>query len=175
MQLMLIFVAPLFLTASVNEHSELEFTASKSHVLPIKLRASVLEVAEASLNRLDENFVASLKKIQSPYALEATEKESQTSIVVYDDESILELIKTNFSSQIRGNIAKGDVYYLQLNGGGLLEEGDSFPAQIPQVEDRSFTVTISEITADGYMLKMNDSVQKINFEKKSGVIKNSVK
>lgn len=178
LQLILLFTIPVCLAASVNKQPEIKITASKDHVLPIELRNSILEVAETCLNRSDESFFASIKKVQSPFPLAPTESEivdTATEIVVYDDESILGLIKTNFAAQIRGNIAKGGVYYLQLNGGGLLEAGDSFPAQLPQVEGESFTVTILEITSDGYILGMNDIVQKFNFEKKSGIIKKSEK
>ena len=100
---------------------------------------------------------------------------SESGVIVYDDASVLELIQGNFASQVRGTLAKGNVYYLQLNGGGMLEEGVSFPARIPQVEGQSFTITILEITKDGYVLKMNDVIKQVNFEKTSGIIKDFVK
>ena len=171
-------ITSTLLVASTGNYPEIKLTTAKNHVLPAQMRASILEISEAFLNRGDETFLVTVGGIQNPYIIEAEEEvlvEPEKKAVVYDDELILELIETNFSPQVRGNIAKGDVYYLQLNGGGLLAEGASFPAQIPQVEGESYTVIISEITSDGYVLKMNDATQQVDFEKKSGAIKNSTK
>lgn len=167
---------PVCLIASINNQPEIRLTVPKDRVLPVKQRISVLEAAEAYLDRSDELFVTEIAAVASPYsngAIETVDEKPVISIIEYKDPDILELIQSNFATQIRGTIAKGDVYYLQLNGGGKLEAGDSFPAQIPQIEGESFTVTILEITRDGYTLKMNDVVQGVTFEKSSGIIRNN--
>ena len=166
------------MVASINNEPEIKLKADKDSVIPTQMRTSILEVAEMSLNRSDETFPLIIEQVRNPYPV----KEDTSGIVgippgeileVYDDASVLELIQINFASQIRGTLAKGNVYYLQLNGGGMLEEGASFPVQIPQIEGESFTVTVSEITPDGYTLKMNEVVRGVNFEKSSGIIKKS--
>lgn len=165
------------LTASVNNQPEIKLNTGKDRVLPTKLRASILEVAEVSLNRSNEMFVADLENVKNPYPVKGTITETAENTMpeeileVYDDVSVLELIRMNFAPQIRGTLAKGNVYYLQLNGGGMLKEGASFPVGIPQIEGQSFTVTVLEITPDGYTLKMNDVIEEVIFEQSSGIIK----
>ena len=137
----------------------------------------MLEVAEKSLNRSDEMFITVMEKVKNPYPIKQEKEEAlpdtvETSLTAYDDASVLKLIQATFAPQVRGTLAKGNTNYLQLNGGGLLQEGDSFPVKIPQIEDRSFTVKVMGITTRGYTLKMNDVVQEITFEKSSGIIKN---
>ncbi len=170
----IMFVLAVYLTASVNNQSEIKLKAGKDQVLPTKLRTSILEVAEVSLNRSDEAFVAALENVNNPYPVKDTIEKPVESVIietVYDDETILKLIQMNFAPQVRGTLARGDVYYLQLSGGGLLKEGASFPVGIPQIEGESFTVTVLEITPDGYILKMNDVIRKVTFEQSSGIIK----
>lgn len=174
-------VLPVCMTASINDQPEIKLDQAKDRVIPAKLRIAILEVAEKSLNRSDDAFVAVMEKVKSPYLTKNEEKSAlpnmapQETLVVYDDASILKSIRANFAPQVRGTLSKGDTNYLQLRGGGLLEEGNSFPVKIPQVEDRSFTVKVLEITRNGYMLKMNDVVQEVTFEKPSGIIKDSAK
>jgi len=175
--LLIVFV-PVCLIAATANQPEIKLTTSKDHVLPIQKRTFILEAGETYLNRSDDLFAAEITNVKNPYldkSIELAPKAPETNRVVYDDASILELIQTNFAQQVRGTLSKGDVYYLQLNGGGLLAGGDNFPAQIPQVKGESFTVTILEITPDGYTLKMKDVVQGVTFEKTSGIIKNPVK
>ena len=174
----LMIAFPFCLIASVKNQPEIKLTTSKNHVLPIKLRTSILEVTETCLNRSDEYFIATLKEVKNPYPTKVVEaivekKPEITELATVNDEDILKEIQTKFSSQIRGTLSKGDVNYLQLNGGGMLEEGDSFPAKISKINDKSFTVTIQEITPRGYVLKMNDVVRRVNFEKTSGIIRNN--
>ncbi len=170
---------PALLSAAISNHPEIKLTAAKDIVLPIKQRTTVLETAETYLNRSDEVFSAGIDAVNNPYSTgvvaDSAEKAVTTNVIVYDNTSILELIQANLEPQIRGTIAKGDVYYLQLNGGGMLGEGDSFPAQVPQVEGEFFMVMIQEITHDGYVLKMNDIAREVTFEKTSGIIKDSAK
>lgn len=177
----LMALLPLCMVASVNNHPEIRLTNAKDTVVPTKLRASILEMAELSLNCSDEAFLSAMQKVKDPYTNGNVssgmvgESTSEKPLVVYDDASVLELIMSNFASQVRGTLAKGGNNYLQLKGGGMLQEGDSFPVQIPQIEGQTFTVSIMEITTRGYTLKMNDAVQNVTFEKASGIIKNSTK
>jgi hypothetical protein len=178
----LMVVLPVCLIASVNNQPEIKLIGAKDRVLPTTLRTSILEVAEISLNRSDEAFIVTIEKVKNPYSTGektssamAGESTSEEFSIVYDHASILELIQVNFATQVRGTLAKGDNNYLQLNGGGMLEAGDSFPVQIPQIEGRSFMVTIFKITSRGYTLKMNDVEQEVIFEKTSGITKDMEK
>ena len=176
---MLFTAFPIVLIAAINDQPEIKLITDKNRVLPIEQRDSVLEAAETYLNRSDEVFFAGIEAVENPYSngvvADTGEKPEIESFVVYDNASILELIQANFTPQVRGTIAKGETYYLQLNGGGMLAAGDSFPAQVPQIEGEFFMVMIQEITPDGYVLKMKDVARGVSFEKKSGIIKDSAK
>jgi hypothetical protein len=170
---------PFCILASIGNQPEIKFDQAKDRVVYSNLRSTVLEAAEKSLTRSDDTVIAVLETIKNPY-LAKEEKEVKSDITpkqltVYDDASILDLIQANFAPQVRGTLAKGSTNYLQLNGGGMLKEGDSFPVQIPQIEDQSFNITILEITTRGYTMKMNDVIQGVTFEKSSGAIKESPK
>ena len=166
---------------SINNQPEIRFIGGNDRVLPSKFRTSVLEAADVFLNRSDEAFLTVIEQVVTPYAMdeETADIEGESTInastVVYDDATILDVIQINFSKQIRGTLSRGETYYMQLNGGGMLKVGDSFPAEIPQIKGQSFTVTILEITSQGYTLKLNDVIQGVLFEKTSGIIKNSDK
>jgi hypothetical protein len=67
------------------------------------------------------------------------------------------VIASSFAKQVRGTLAKGGIYYLQLQGGGLLNAGASFPVKIPQIEGQSFRVVVSRVDARGYALQMGDA------------------
>lgn len=169
------FALPIYPIAAINDHPEINIPKVKDRVTSTKLRTSILEIAEASLNRPDETFISTIEEVENPYL---TNEENQSDIAIesltaYDDASILKLIQANFSTQIRGTLAKGDKNYLQLNGGGMMQEGDSFPVKVPQIKDKSFTVIVQDITTRGYKLKMNDTIQEVTFEKTSGIIKDS--
>jgi hypothetical protein len=103
------------------------------------------------------------KPLQDPFTLEdETAVKAQKvvsavqSSVVYDDASVLKAIAQSFTKQIRGTLARGDSQYLQLQGGGLLKAGVSFPARIPQIQDQVFNVTLTEVSSDAYTLKLRD-------------------
>ena len=174
---LLIFTLSGGLLASVNNQPEIKLAGAKDLVLSPEVRASVLEIAEASLNRSDDAFITTIEKVENPYSTDeealALIKESTDDklSVVYDDASILEVIEVNFAAQVRGILAKGETYYLQLNGGAMLQAGATFLAEVPQIEGQSFTVTILEVDSRGYTLKMNDVMQRVTFEKPSNITK----
>ena len=176
----LIAVLPICTIASISSQPEIQLPKAQDSVIPGKLRTSIIEAAELSLNRSDETFFAIIEKVENPYPANkrnpsVRKHTPEESFVVYDDASVLELIQLNFSPQVMGTLAKGETNYLQLNGGGLLEEGDSFPVQIPQIEGKTFIVNVLKITTRGYTLQMNDVVQEVTFEKHSGITKDSEK
>lgn len=163
---------------------ELKLSGSKQHVLPSKTRELVLELADQYLPEndvpLQDLELAHSAPLQDPFTLEdetavkevVTKQAVQKAAVVYDDASILKAIAQSLSQQIRGTLARGDTYYLQLQGGGLLKAGVSFPARIPQIPGEVFNVRLTEITATSYDLQLRDeriTVQPDSLSAGSGV------
>ena len=173
----LLLCAKLFLgTYAFAAASEIKLTARKGYVLALPVRTTVLDVAEEYLKPGDTDFMAQLESIESPYGAEeeavvvaaapvAEEQapEATAGPVHYDDASVLEVIGAKFAQQVRGTLEKGGRSYLQLQGGGLLKSGTSFPAKIPEVKDQTFTVTVSDITSRGYTLSMGESTLPVSF------------
>jgi uncharacterized protein GlcG (DUF336 family) len=163
----------------------IELSGRKDRVLSAKTRSEVLAVAEAHLNKGNGNgdFIVSIEDIGNPYAFKKevevvpvevaaapgkAPRPAAVAPVVYNDASVLKVIATNFSKQVRGTLGKGSSYYLQLQGGGLLKAGTSFPAKIPQAEGQSFTVTVSEVDSLGYTLQLGDASLVMSFNATSG-------
>ena len=173
--LVLLFLFKALVVADADVR-EIRLAGSKDQVLTAEQRLLVLKVAEKYLNRSDKVFFASLEEITNPYVNRPDgfdEKDLQVEEIasVYDTASILKVIGANFARQVRGTLSKGNINYLQLQGGSLLESGSSFPAAIPQIKDQSFTVTILNVNSRGYTLKIKDTLLEILFDVSSGVTK----
>jgi hypothetical protein len=158
---------------------EIKLSGRKDRVLSSQMREVVLDVAVECLNQGDSDFVALAGEIENPYSFKQEEvvtperptavvsKEPEATVVapvVYDDTSVLNAIGSRFAKQVRGTLARGSIHYLQLQGGGMLKSGTSFPAKIPQVEGKSFTVTIVDVNSRGYTLKMGDASLTLPFD-----------
>lgn len=185
----LLITAELLLGASAFAASpEIKLSGRKDSVLSSQMRTVVLEVAQSCLNRENDAFTSQIAELDSPYAIEeegaeaiateASEPELIAAPVVYDDASILQAIGDTFAKQISGTLARGTTHYIQLEGGGMLKNGTSFPATVPQVEGKAFTVTIVDITSSSYTLKMRDATLVIPLEapseRSSGAVKSSM-
>ena len=149
----LLLFAELFFGAYVFAATpEIKLSGRKDRVLAYQMREHVLAVAETHLNQVDEGFGATIETLDNPYAFKEVvefvprviekKPDSTDASVVYDDASILKVIGLNLAKQVSGTLARGTTHYLQLQGGGMLKSGASFPAKIPQVAGRSFTVTL---------------------------------
>ncbi|MEM7790476.1 MAG: hypothetical protein AAF546_03660 [Verrucomicrobiota bacterium] len=112
------------------------------------------------MNPADDNFLSNTSEIHSPFSfpeeLEENEPEILPTKISYDDASVLEVIASNFLKEISGNLARGSSISLQLKGGGLVKSGYSFPVRIPEIKDRVFNVTITEITETGILMTLGD-------------------
>ena len=156
----------------------IKLSVRKGHVLASNTRVDVLAAAETYLNQGSDDFILLIEDIGNPYTFEVeeapvpVEEVSVPSVVVgrekvrrpvavapvvYSDASVLKVIASSFSKKVRGTLAKGGVYYLQLQGGGLLKAGTRFPVKIPQIKGQSFTVTVSTVNSRGYTLQMGDA------------------
>ena len=184
----LLLFAELFLGAGAFAATpEIKLSGRKDRVLTYSMREHVLAVAETHLNQADEEFQATIETLDNPYAFKEVVEfvprviEKKPDIidasVVYDDASILKVIGLNLAKQVSGTLARGTTHYLQLQGGGMLKSGASFPAKIPQVAGRSFTVTLIDVNSRGYTLKMGAASLTLPFDASSprstGVTKDS--
>ena len=166
---------------------EIKLSGRKDRMLSYEMRECVLAVAESHLNQANEGFGATIETLDNPYAFKEVvafvprEAKQELGIidpsVVYDDVSILKVIGLNLAKQVSGTLARGTTHYLQLQGGGMLKSGASFPAKIPQVAGQSFTVTLMDVNSAGYTLKMGDASLTLPFDASSsmsaGVTKDS--
>lgn len=156
--------------------ADIRLVVPNDQVLSPERRSIVLDAAEKYLNQSDDTFITSLQELNNPYIDKAEvaaveEPQVNETIIVYDKASILKVIGSNFSKQVRGTLAKGDIHYLQLQGGGLMKVGSKFPAEVPQIKDQSFVVTVSNVNSRGYTLKMEDAILEVPFETSTGITK----
>ena len=180
----LLITAKLLLGAtSIAATPEIKLSGPKDRVLSSQMRIVVLEVAQSCLNRENDAFMSQVAELKNPYAIEeerlavavAPVVNEKSDPVVYDDASILQAIGDTFAKQARGILARGATHYLQLQGGGMLKVGASFPAKVPQVEGQTFTVTVVDITPRSYTLKMRDAILVIPLGGSSGGSNGAVK
>ena len=183
----LILFAELFLGVyAFSATSEIKLSGRKDRVLSYQMREIVLDVAEIYLNQGDEDFVVSTEGIKNPYvfkeavtaaaapsAVASTEPDAVVvAPVVYDDASSLKVIGANFAKQMRGTLARGSTHYLQLQGGGMLKSGTSFPVTS---RGQSYTLTISDVNSRGYTLKVGDASLTVPFDVSSGGVAGATK
>lgn len=171
-----ILITLLLANSAVAGVADIKLAVPKDQVLSPERRSIVLNAAERYLNRSDDTFITSLQELRNPYIdkaeVETVEKpQFNETIIVYDKASILKVIGSNFSKQVRGTLARGDIHYLQLQGGGLMKMGSKFPAEVPQIKDQSFIVTISNVSSRGYTLEMDDAILEVPFETTTGITK----
>jgi hypothetical protein len=135
----------------------------------------VLSASDEYLSKADREFLAVVEELNSPYMaerLQATERsdfsgETTARVVapiVYDHGSVLKAVAASFSTQVRGTLAKGSTRYLQLQGGGLLQSGMSFPAKLPELKNKSFIVTLSDVDGRGYTLQLDEAELFVPFD-----------
>lgn len=154
--------------------SQIKLTGRKDLVLSVDSRQTVLEVARRHLSEKSGAFLSQVQQVETPYAFEqpvvAVERTNiateapEPAAVNYDDASVLQAVAQNFAQQVRGTLARGSTSYLQLQGGSMIKPGTSFPATIPQARGKKFTVTITEITANGYSLRLGEATQTIRLD-----------
>lgn len=148
-------------------------------VLPREEREIVLAAADKYLGNKQNSFLSTLDEVGNPFgdivraeevevAVDAeTIVEREVVAVVYDDASVLKVIATNFSKQVRGTLARGDKSYIQLQGGSLMKPGSSFPARIPQAKDKTYTVKLVEVTAEDYTLALGEAKLTLTYSESS--------
>ncbi|MEM1223648.1 MAG: hypothetical protein AAGH40_12905 [Verrucomicrobiota bacterium] len=160
MKYSLYIIAFLFVFSNLSIGQKIQLSSRKDRVLPIDTRENVLKVSDEYLNPNENDFLSNIEDTQSPFSFpQELEEEEPANLPVkvnYDDASVLEVIASNFLEQITGTLIRGSSISLQLDGGGLVKTGYSFPVRIPEIEDRTFDVTITEITESGIRMVLGD-------------------
>jgi hypothetical protein len=157
--------------------SDIKLTGPKDLVLSIGTREKVLEVGVNYLANDAEEALPQIGELDDPFSFKqaepvlavvpedtASEAPAKPKKVEYDDATVLGVSAKSFSKKVRGAIARGETSYLQLEGGTLLKPGTSFPVRLPQAQEQTFTLTISEISPDGYTLQIGDATKRMSFD-----------
>ena len=165
-------------TAELVVAGEIKLTGRNDLVLSYETRVTVLDVAGRHLSEKDDDFLNGLKSAENPFSFEQTtsdfagseEVEAETEpkpeqIVNYDEASVLRVVASSFSEQVRGTLARGTTSFLQLKGGSMIRPGTSFPVSIPQAQGQTFNVTVSEITSTSYTLTLGDAEQTLSLDR----------
>lgn len=166
--------------------SQIKLTGRKDLVLSGENRQTVLEVARQHLSEKSGVFVAKAESVDTPFLFDqpvvAVQRTNDAVVtapepvsVNYDDASVLKAVAQNFAQQVRGTLARGSTSFLQLASGSMIKPGTSFPVSIPQAQGQTFTVTITEITANSYTLRLGEATQTVSLtgtaSSSSGAIK----
>lgn len=174
------FAAMALLTISLNAlNSKINLAGRKDVVMQVEKRETVLDVGEAILSNQNQETLPDFGGLPDPFTFEVapppeseenakTEKKAaEPEPVVYEDAEVLALSAASFAKKVRGSIVRGDSSFLQLEGGALLKPGTSFPVRLPQARDQVFTLTVSEITSEGYTLQVGEVSQQFNFNSRA--------
>jgi hypothetical protein len=160
------FVFSTLLVAVSTYGSDIDLGGKKDLVLSKEVRGQVLELSENLLRDRDDDFVEGIAGLDNPFVFEQveeviaeTEENEAEPIIKYNDDSILRAVAGKFSQQVRGTLIQGEISFLQLEGGTLIRPGMSFPVSIPQAQNRSFTVTVTQITGNSYILSLGEANQ----------------
>jgi hypothetical protein len=172
---LLVALLALLYVQSLVAEPRIKLTGRKDQVLSVETRATVLAVARSHLSEKSDDFLALASSAQTPYAFEQPVdthvdkpvKVATGAIVNYDDASVLRVVAKSFSQQVRGTLARGTTSFLQLKGGNMIKPGTSFPISIPQAQGQTFTITVSEITSNNYILKLGEATQTVSLDTSS--------
>lgn len=162
---------------------EIKLAGRKDLVLGVESRQTVLELGNDFLSDQKEVDLSKIENLTHPFvfkddipvAVVATDNSGNTDTEVapepktvnYDDATVLAVSASSFAKKVRGSLARGESNYLQLEGGVLLKPGTSFPVRLPQAQDQVFTLTITEITSDGYTLQIGEASKQMSFNSSS--------
>lgn len=166
------------IAGTLSAEDEIKLSTRKDSVISAVSRAQVLDAARQQLSEKGEAFLSRIDSVESPFAFEKAEQTVvahnntqqvqvetvQEPIVNYDDASVLKVVASNFSKQVRGTLARGDTSFLQLKGGNMVKPGTSFPVSIPQAKDKTFNITITQVTGDSYTLRLGDVEQTVRLD-----------
>ncbi|MDP4610784.1 MAG: hypothetical protein NWT02_06315 [Opitutales bacterium] len=166
-------------TCGYSAEPKIKLSGRKDIVLKADERSTVLDAADRYLGQKDATFIGQVNDYVNPYAFKqapaakvvvavenvtSDEPEVVAATVVYDDASVLKVIASNFSKQVRGTLARGSTNYIQLQGGNLLKPGTKFPARIAEDSDTQYNVILTEITSENYTLSLGDATLTLSYD-----------
>jgi len=168
-------LAVLLGTSFVTADPIIKLSGRKDTVLSKESRSNVFAVVDKHLGEKEDSYSNSIAAIANPFTFSKTPVEQGTPAevrpvitnVVYDDESVLKAVIANFSAQVRGTLSRGGTNYLQLQGGGLLKPGVSFPVSLPQYAGQTFSVKVESISNTQYALRLGEAVLTASIDDKS--------
>lgn len=158
--------------------TKLNLSGKKGIVIGIESRMTVLELGETYLTSPVDDFLSLIQSLEDPFIFksaiprvvpnqneqETAEKDNaEARSTHYEDADVLALSAASFAKKIRGTITRGDVTFLQLEGGALLQPGTSFPVRLPQAKDQKFMLSITAINSDGYTLQIGEAIEQFKF------------
>ncbi|MGB1126904.1 MAG: hypothetical protein ACPG3X_00865 [Opitutales bacterium] len=175
-------------TVAFSFEPRIKLSGRKDLVLSHEIRRTILEIGDLHLAEKGDAFLGEAGDLSSPFTFSArtesvlpvaeVEQEDNQEPAVpihYKDSSVLAAVASSFSKKVRGSIARGAIRYLQLDGGTLLKPGASFPVRIPLAKQSSFTLTVSEINAEGYTLKLGTAMKQMSYDNTSPPSPSSIK
>lgn len=170
-------MAVLCSSAAYSMESSIKLTGRKDLVLSIEVRQQVLEVGRGFISNGSSVEMPQAEDLRDPFSFEVEkkpvvtqaedgmgEKEAEGLPKNYADASVLDIASASLAKKVRGFITRGETSYLQLEGGTLLKLGTSFPVRLPEAEDRSYTLTVTDISSDGYELQIGDVRKRVSYD-----------
>lgn len=162
-------VLALLTSASVVV-AAIDLGGRKDQVIKADSRLEALSLANDYLNGADmAEYAQLIDGIENPFMLgqlvvaapvieeqAVVVEEKPQPVIRYEDAAVLDVIATRLASQIRGTMGMGNIYYLQMQSGGLMKTGTSFAAKVPQNKDQSYKVTLTDVTDEDFALKLGD-------------------
>ena len=153
---------------------KVKLAGRKDLVLGIESRQTVLGLAAEYLASPSDDFLPLIEGLTDPFAFKSSTPvvpdaidPGDTEVAAnYDDADVLALSAASFAKKVRGTIIRGDSSFLQLEG-VLRKPGTSFPVSLPQEEGQTFTLTITEITSEGYTLQIGEASKQVKFNDSS--------
>lgn len=175
---LLLLIVPL---GALALETSISLSGPKALILNKAMRETVIEVGNSRVLAQDDDFLADLDSIQSPFLFEQPEESvpadptqsepgsepPEAAPVHYDDATVLEAVAKNFAKQVRGSISRGAVTFLQLRGGTMVRPGTQFPARLPQAQEQTFEVTVESISSEAYVLTLGDARVRMVYDRAS--------
>lgn len=171
--------------------SSIKLTGRKDLVLSVEIRQNVLSVGRNYITEDASVEMPLAEDLKNPFMFEVekkpvataptgdppdgqVEEEVEKETKNYADSSVLDIASASFAKKVRGFITRGETSYLQLEGGALLKLGTSFPVRLPDAKDRSYTLTITEISSDGYELQIGDERKRVSYDQSAELKSGSI-
>lgn len=153
--------------------SQIKLSGPKGLVLDVEKRQVALEFAEKYLSDQNTDQPVDAEELIDPFTFEdltpipeeidVAREPPKPKLIDYSDSQVLAAAAASFAKRVKGAIVLGDSRFLQLDDGTLLRRESSFPVRMPKSQQESYTLTVADITAESYTLKIGAATRQINF------------